>query len=404
MTQEVALQAIDNKENILVTGSAGVGKTYIMKQAINYNTVVAAPTGIAALNIGGTTCHKLFGLPIGMVTEQDYKVQSKVRDALAYVERVIIDEIGMVRADQLDLMDWKLKKIKGNDKPFGGVQMILVGDFLQLEPIVGYKELPYFRQQYSTPFCFGAEAFNGFRKIELEKVYRQDNKRQVAMLNSIRKKDKWFKHAISNIVKESLPYDEDREVLHLCSYKRDAARINGKWYNKIDAPERTYYALEHGHWKENEIPVPKQLNLKVGCKVIICANDMEGQYVNGDRGEVLSMSMDSVIVKKENGNIVTVQENTWERYGYVSSEGNVSKEVEAEYKQVPLKLGWAVTIHASQGLTLDNIAIDVGDGCFSHGQLYVALSRAKDLRNVSFVTPISHTDAIVREDAINFYN
>lgn len=403
MSQELALEYVKNGENVLITGAGGVGKSYVVKQCINHSTLLSAPSGIAALNIGGVTCHKAFGLPIGLVTDRDYYVSSKIRDRLFAVTRIIIDEVGMLRADYLDLINYKLQQVKGNKKLFGGVQMVLVGDFLQLEPIVGYNEGSIFREEYDTPFAFGANSFRNFKVIELSKVYRQDNKRQVLMLNSIRKKDKWASKAIEYISNECKDYDIDDDQLHLCSRKRDAEVINHKWYNRIDEQEISYYAVIQGQFSDSEKPVPDEIKLKVGAKVLICANDIDNTYVNGDRGEVVKLNLNSVIVKLSSGKTVTVVESEWEKYDYTSVKGSLSKEVVATYKQMPIKLGWAVTIHASQGLTLDKIAIDVGQGCFSHGQLYVALSRITDLRNLSFVTPISVRDAIVKQDAINFY-
>ena len=389
------------EDKIFVTGNSG--KTHTMRQVIPPNTIIGAPTGIAALNIGGQTLHRLFKLPIGMVTEKDFHIKQELKDLLKVTDTIVVDEIGMVRADYLDLINWKCQRARGNNLPFGGIQFVGLGDFFQLEPIVHWREKEYFQQEYDTPFCFGANCFKDFEVIELTKVYRQDNKRQVNMLNSIRKKDKNHKFAIRNINNEAKPYKNDNEVLHLCCYKADAEEINNYWYERITSKEKSYTASYSGLWKENEMPVPEVIRLKVGARVIIAANDMDGEYVNGDKGEVIALFNQDVMVKLDSGREVLVQPNKWEKHSYIAKDGVLDKEVDAEYTQLPIKLGWATTVHASQGLTLDEIAIHLGGGCFSHGQLYTALSRARDLTKVSLVNPIRYSDCIVNRDVIKFY-
>lgn len=405
MSQEIALEYIENGHNLLITGSGGTGKTHVMRDAVTLNTIVCAPTGRAALNIGGVTCHRAFGLPLGLVTREDYKVTRAQLDVLSRADRIIIDEVGMLRADQLDLIDYKMKRAKNSPKPFGGVQLILVGDFLQVDPIIASHEAEHYYKQYASPFAFSAKSFKNLMIVELTEVFRQKDKDHVMVLNSIRKKDESHLLAIDYINSVVKPYDPELDILHLCTTIANAAQINTKWYDTIIGEEYIFQSRKTGKWNQNEIPVPDVQALKVGAKVIICANCKDGKYVNGETGTVVDMGNSGVTVLKSDGTSVFVVRHTWEKFKYkVDGYGGLYREIDARYAQIPLKLGWAVTVHASQGLTLNEMALDVGRGCFTHGQLYVALSRITDLCQLSLVKPISEFDVIVRDEAIAFYD
>lgn len=408
MSQEVALDRINSGENVVVLGQAGTGKSYTSDLITDANTVKCAPTGIAALNIGGMTCHSMFNLPIGKPSEDDFFIvgntMSSLFGASSPIKRVIIDEIGMLRADHLDMIDSKLRTLRRNTKPFGGIQVVGFGDFYQLEPIVAQDERRYFNKRYSSPFCFSAESWD-FSVSELTKVYRQSDQRQVALLKSIREKDKWYERAIGIIQDEAKDYDPSPTTLHLCCYKTDANKINKMWYKMLDGKEHKYQAINEAGWKEAERVVPEILKLKQGCRVLVKSNCKEGSYVNGDRGSVVGFEPDGVWVKLDRNQLeVKVIPNKWEKFKYGTSGDKVSKKVESTYTQIPLLLGYGVTVHACQGMTLDDVAIDFGQGCFSSGQAYVALSRIKDLRNMSFVTEMFPSDVIIREEVTDFYN
>lgn len=402
--QQQAIKAIENGENIFLTGPGGVGKSWVVNQIMDSSTVLAAPTGIAALNIGGSTCHKLFGLPIGLPQHSDKFINAKFKQLFGDrgVNRIIIDEIGMVRADTLELIDTKLRRARETDKPFGGIQTVVTGDFFQLEPIVSGAEKEHYYDEYDSPFAFTSSVWS-FDTLELTEVVRQSNKRQVALLNSVRKRQPHYKDALRLIQEEGKVYNNGDDVLHLCCYNRDADNVNDLWYNQIQGPEKFYTAEIQGVFGRGEMPVKEILNIKKGCKVLITANHALGAYHNGDRGTVIGMSQETVSVKLDSGEIVSVEPFTWEKVGYSKSKGILSKDVTATFKQIPLKLGWAVSIHKSQGMTLDNVAIDIGKGCFGHGQLYVALSRVKDLRNIRFVRPVHFRNVIVRNEVRDFY-
>ena len=399
--QKEAIKAIEAGENVFISGPGGVGKSWLIKHVTDNNTVLCAPTGIAALNIGGITCHKAFGLPLGIPTAADhYKPAPDVFKGNT-VKRIIIDEISMVRADYLDLIDQKLRNTRKNNKPFGGIQVVVVGDFFQLEPIVKNSESHYFFSEYDTAFAFGAKCWD-FRMVELTDIIRQSNEQDARILNSLRQKDGKWERALRFVHKLAQPYDQDEDILHLCCYKQDAEVINTQHFNKISGQVKTYNAYQTGRWG-NEAPVEPTIHLKQGAKVLICANDPEGNYVNGDRGVVTGMGKESVKVLKDDGNEVFVSRFSWEKYKYTKTNNGLAKEPVAMFRQMPIRLGWAITIHKSQSLSLDNLALEIGRGCFGHGQLYVALSRIRDLSKVRLVRPIGYSNAIVHEDVREWY-
>ncbi|QDP60500.1 MAG: putative ATP-dependent DNA helicase [Prokaryotic dsDNA virus sp.] len=413
--QQEAIRRINGGESIFLTGSGGVGKSWVIDQVNDENTLLCAPSGIAALNIGGITCHRAFALPLGIPTDEDfYKIPRYMWDTFSgnAVKRIIIDEVGMLRTDYFVLISRRLQRIRGNDLPFGGIQVVLVGDFYQLEPILKHSEQEYF--DFASKFCFGSKLWD-FPTIELTDVKRQSNKRQVLMLNSIRRKDKHYKKALEYIQKECKPYEPDDNTLHLCCYNKDADYINQLYYSKMEGEERCFYAKIPPNWGK-ERPVDEVVRLKVGTRVLIAQNCPQGTYVNGDRGVVVGFRTlpdgnEAVEVEKDDETICYVVEGTWEKYSYSKvkdiwnpdAKEKLVKAVDSRYIQMPIKLGWAVSVHKSQGMTLDDVAIDVGSGCFSHGQAYVALSRIKDLRNLSFVKPMLPEDIIVNNEVKKFY-
>ena len=407
------------RENkIFVTGNCG--KSYTTRKIMElspHSTVVCAPTGTAALNIGGMTAHKMFGLPIGIPTEAEVNTIKRGVKALfskRIIKTIIIDEISMLRADYLDIIDFKLKKIRGNSKPFGGLQMVVVGDFFQLDPVVPNSEAQHYYQKYCSAFCFDANSWD-FETVELDKPYRTTDERQTKILNSIRKKDKHHKLAVQRLNDESKQYSYSEDILHLCCYKKDAVRINFRCYSVLKGEEKKYQATFTGNW--GDAPVEELLNLKVGCKVILRANCQEGEFVNGDRGTITSLFTNSAVVELLNGKSVHVAAFKWEKFKYVvtkkvivdentkeeATKEVLTKEVESSFKQLPLRLGYAITGHAAQGSTLEDVALDFGRGAFTHGQAYCMLSRVKDTRNIRLVKPLTARDIICNTDVVEFY-
>lgn len=402
ISQQAAYDAAQQGKNIFITGSGGNGKSYLTRALTTSNTLVCAPTGIAALNVKGTTCHRAFGLPMGLPEAKDFNmVGRKQREVLSTVNRIIISEVGMLRVDLLELIDRKLKLARGNSKPFGGVQMIVEGDFFQLEPIVSRSEWDLFYSKYISPYCFSSKVWN-FETYHLTEPQRHPKPEQYNLLNRMRVGDQ---SALEEVLSTTGEYKLSEDLLHLCCYNDDALKVNNHWYNKNTNPESVFTASSVGKISEKDVLVPETLKLKVGVKVLVCANDLGGMYVNGDSGVVVAMNSNHIDVKLNSGLTVQVERFTWEAYNYTKVGGNVVKEVVGSFTQYPLTLGYAISIHKAQGTTLDQVAIHVGRGCFSAGQLYVAVSRVRDLDNLTFLRKeqVALDNLIVNEQVKEFY-
>lgn len=393
--QQNAIAKIGDGKNVSLVASAGTGKSWIVNQVKTENTAIISPTGIAAINVGGVTAHSAFALPIGYPEEKDWeRIKPEMRDIFgnhSSIDRIILDEAYMLLGYNLDIIDYKLKKIRKNKLPFGGIQVVASGDPAQLEPIVKKEERSLIERHYKSPFIFDSASYN-FDVVELTQVVRQSDAEQIRLLQNIRcgedVQDTLL--AISSICK---PYENIASTLHLCAYNADADNINHHWYKTIKGKSHTYV----GKGNDKIYPVDKNLKLKIGAKVIICANCTEGSYVNGSRGTIADFRPDGVYVTLDGGDTVFVTEMTWEEHALASEDGKVVKTVKSRYTQLPIKFGWAISVHRSQGQTLESAAIHTGRGMFSAGQAYVAMSRVKDLRNLSFVNPITPKDVIVNK-------
>jgi ATP-dependent DNA helicase PIF1 len=406
--QSYAIDRIKSGAQIFIDGAAGRGKSVISREVKDYHTIVGAPTGAAALNEGGYTLHKLFKLPLSYPTQRDWaKSPNEVRDLFGNespVTRLIIGEIGMCRADTLSLISKRLQLARANPDPFGGLQVVVSGDLLQLSPIVGGEERSMFNQQYASPYAFSSPSWN-FERIELTKSYRTVDERQIKMLESLRRGDKWSGRALSMIQSEAKRYDMEEDQLHLCCYRKDADDFNQYRFGQHIGTHRLYRGLrtkKSDMWPE--APVPVDLHLKIGCKVLVKANCPSGVYVNGDRGVVTLFGQDFVRVALDRGPEVDVGSSSWEKMGISTEGGEIKEEVESKLEQIPLTLGYAISIHASQGCTLDNAALDIGKGTFADGHLYTGLSRVRDLRNLTFVRPVGRSDLKTSMDVLRFYN
>jgi ATP-dependent DNA helicase PIF1 len=401
--QQEAIQAAKDGENIALIAPAGCGKSWCIEQ-INehHNTVLTSSTGISAVNINGITAHKAFSLPLGFPTEKDWtKITPAVKDVFGLnspVKRIVIDEVGMFPAYQLDVINLKLQKLRNNSKPFGGLQMILSGDPSQLAPIIGRDEEQIVKARYKSPFIFDADSFKHIKVMELTEVVRQSDKYQIGLLQNIRRGIE-VKDTLEAITALTKPYINCAETIHLCCYNADADNINDYWYSTLSGNEKVYRAM--GEDKTN--PTPQILKLKLGTKVLICANDPEGAYVNGDRGTVIGMGSGYVTIECTDGKVVDVTPFKWEKYQLKATPKGLVRSIISVFEQIPLRLGWAVSIHKSQSLTLDNVSIDIGKGCFSHGQLYTALSRVRNLNNLSFVRHVSPKNVILNPAVDAFY-
>ena len=317
--QQLALNKIRDGKNVSIIGSGGVGKSYTIKQLDDGATIFIAPTGIAALNIGGMTMHSALGLPIGYPTEDDLVSKSKKLTTLfgagSDIRRIVLDEAYMCRSDSFDMIDTKLRLVRKVDKPFGGIQMVLTGDPFQLEPITDDKVKPFIERDYKSPYCFDSHAWQegSIDMVELRKVMRQSDLEQISLLNSIRTKDENYLESLDKIHKIAKPYEKSINTLLLCAYNQQADKVNNFWYHKLSSEEFTFKGV--GNFPPHEVMVDYTLKLKVGARVLICANDVENNaYVNGERGIITSIIGGDVFVMKDNGVEVLVAPFTWQKY------------------------------------------------------------------------------------------
>ena len=400
--------------SVFLTGKAGTGKTTFLNDFVKKTRkkyIVVAPTGIAAINAGGVTIHSMFGLPLRTflpTTDRiDGSLANNIADLMPHfkyrkdklkllreVEVLIIDEVSMLRADVLDMMDFSLRFIRRNNQRFGGVQMLFIGDLYQLPPVVRDEHI--LKICYQSPFFFDSHAVKDIPllTIELTKVYRQSDEKFLDILNAIRDGD--VANINFDVLNES--YDPDfkagtESYVYLCSHNRMADEINQEKLAEIDLTVKTYEAKLFGDFKENQFPNEQFLELKVGAQVMFIRNDITGEkkYFNGKLGEITSLDDNEIkVVLDGSEREIVVKREVWEQKKYfLDTEKNIKEEVLGSFEQFPIKLAWAVTIHKSQGLTFDNVIIDAGKS-FTAGQVYVALSRCRTLEGIvlkSKITP-----------------
>ena len=383
------INALNSGEPVIyLSGKAGVGKStfvHYIKQNTKLLYVVVAPTGIAALNVGGQTIHSFFRFPPKLINKMDIKQRKD--DIINKIELIIVDEVSMVRADVMDAMDYALRKWRKDKRPFGGVQMLFVGDCFQLSPVVTYHEQDIFNQTFKSPWFFDAKVFDTVNifPIELKTIYRQTDKEFVKLLHNIRvKKD--LQNTVDILNKEC--YSKNKEsYLYLTPTNEVANVVNRDMLDDIKSKEYVYEATRSGYvsvGNRENLPAPEILRIKVDARVMIKKNIEVA--VNGSLGTVVSCCNNSVDVELDTGGIINITNETWTTYKYTFNNelGCVETLISGKYTQIPLILGWAVTIHKSQGLTLDSVELDMGRGCFVSGQAYVALSRCRSLEGMTF--------------------
>lgn len=410
--------------SVYLTGKAGTGKTTFLKEIVantSKRCAIVAPTGVAAMNAGGVTIHSFFQLPLcpylpdvkELVTE--YQMPEKNRTLrkeririLRTLDLLIIDEISMVRADILDAMDHVLRTYRRNDRPFGGVQLLMIGDIQQLPPVIKDSERPYFEQVYPSPFFFNSKAFRKLLHviIELERIHRQKDAEFLAILNDIRTGTprRSTLTALNTRFDPSFIPPEDEKWIRLTTHNAQADAVNRAKMEEIDSEERTFEARIDGSFPENAYPADTELGLKVGAQVMFIRNDVsgEGRYYNGKIGTVSALDKD-VVVTDEHGTEIVVGEEEWEniKYELNPESGEIEGKVEGVFRQYPLRLAWAITIHKSQGLTFDKVMIDAGSA-FSFGQVYVALSRCRSLDGIVLATPITERCTFSNQEVNTF--
>lgn len=385
-------------QNVFLTGKAGTGKSTFLKyfrENTRKKIAVVAPTGVAALNVGAQTIHSFFRLKPSFVDVKALKPTSS--RVLKELELLIIDEISMVRADIFDGIDHSLKLARKSNEPFGGVQVCVIGDLFQLPPVVSREEKEFFGQYYQTPFFFGTKAYAGadFKTIQFNTIHRQNDGAFIQILNAIRAGtcDVVELEALNSRL--SPKASPARGTLVLTTTNALAEDINAAKLAGLAGKMRSYAGVLSGDFgmKGGRLPAPEELILKVGAQVMFVKNDSEGRWVNGSIGTVQGLG-DEVITVSIGDVAHEVEPEKWKTIGYEFSEekGEIAEKTLGTYTQFPLTLAWAITIHKSQGKTLERVIIDLGTGAFAAGQLYVALSRCKSLTGIALKQPITKTD------------
>ena len=404
----------DAQHFIYLTGAAGTGKTTLIERVKDeclLKKMVVAPTGVAALNIGGSTINSAFRIGFDTFPVIQESKDPRFKKLLKNLELLIIDEISMVRAPMLDAISETLQIHRNSSKPFGGIHVLACGDLFQLPPVVKENEETAIFERYESVYFFSADNFQAIDNpsfFELVSSFRQqDDKAFYDLLNNVR---------LGQNLEESIkainqtchnPEFDTESSLIITSRKYRAEQINEEMLSLIDGPATAAKSKEQGELNENDLPAPRELRVKEDAKVMFIKNDPDGRWVNGTIGIVIDCSDKNkkVIKVKVGKEVFKVKREEWNKVRYVYDEFNdeMEEEVVSSFKQFPLKLGWAVTIHKAQGLTLESCSVDLGDGAFATGQAYVALSRCKTLDSLNLYRELRVRDALVDPDIQDFH-
>ena len=404
--------------SVFLTGKAGTGKTTFLRKVVEESrkrVVVVAPTGIAAINAGGVTIHSFFQLPLhpfipGAKIESKFAFSKEKRSIIKTIDLLVIDEISMVRCDVLDAIDSVLRRFRNRFKPFGGVQLLMIGDLQQLTPVVTDEEAQLLSSYYPTPYFFGSRALSAvdYVTIELKEVYRQQDEKFISVLNAVR-----GGHPSADVIRTlNSRYDprfapsSDEGYIRLTTHNNIANSYNEKQLFLIDEPLHCFDAVIQGTFPEYSYPTECRLELKVGAQVMFVKNDpsSERRYFNGKIGVVTDFYEEYILVQcPDDDEKIAVEPLEWENCRYVINEQTQEMETEVQgiFKQYPLRLAWAITIHKSQGLTFDKAIVDAA-AAFASGQVYVALSRCRTLEGMVLATPLRQ-DAVITDVRVEEY-
>lgn len=403
--------------SLFLTGKAGTGKTTFLREVVRYTKkkcIVLAPTGIAAVNAGAMTIHSFFQFGLGPFVQgviepkSDFRINKSKLELIRHLQLLIIDEVSMVRADLMDHIDVELRRIRRNSKPFGGVQLLMIGDLQQLPPIAHGGEDELLRQYYKTLYFFSSAALKSMKYscIELKNVYRQTDRHFIDILNHARNCT-LTSQDISDLNARYIPVFSPKPedgYIRLMTHNRQVDYVNETEMEKLDSKPYTFVAAVIGTFPEESYPTADSLTLKKGAQVMFIKNDPERRFINGTLGEVKSIDKNSIAVRlAESGTIIDVEPVEWQniRYQFDEESKEISSKQIGRFKQYPLKAAWAITVHKSQGLTFDKAIIDV-HAAFSPGQAYVALSRCRTLDGLVLSSPVS-ASVFMRDNAVDAY-
>lgn len=418
--QVLAYELIANtNSSFFLTGRAGTGKTTFLRNVqkmVSKQFITLAPTGVAAILAGGDTIHSFFGFPMEVCTPGTCGKMNEARIlTLLHADTIIIDEVSMVRCDIIDAIDFTLRKALRTTQPFGGKQIIFVGDMFQLPPVVRYgAERELLRDIYRTNdfFFYKADAIKRMRlvKIEFQKVYRQnDNQLFLNILENVRMNRVTPENIMHLNERVTQPKSEDGMVITLASLNKTADNINQQRLAEINSEEFVYEGTINGKFDASKLPVEPHLRLRVGAQVMFTRNDQQKRWANGTLAKVVKLAQDEIRVTLDDGNTYAVPCVSWESvsYEYDRESRKLKREVTGTFTQYPLKLAWAITVHKSQGMTFDKMLLDLSRGLFAPGQLYVALSRVRSLDGLylsnAVIPQYAHTNREIMAYA-NSYN
>ncbi|SFG09516.1 AAA family ATPase [Prevotella sp. KH2C16] len=422
-----ALQILEfTRRSLFLTGKAGTGKSTFLRYiaaTTKKKHVILAPTGIAAINAGGATLHSFFKLPFHPLLPNDSRYSARnIRETLKYnaekrkllreVELIIIDEISMVRADIIDFIDKVLRIYSRNMRePFGGKQLLLVGDIYQLEPVLKEEDRQLLQPFYASSFFFDAKVFRQMQlvSIELTKVYRQSDPVFIEILDHIRtsKVATTDLDMLNRHVGTVLENDGSELAITLSTRRDTVDYINEKKLGELPGEPTIFHGVIEGEFPESSLPTPQELVLKTGAQILFIRNDKEKRWVNGTLGTIIGFGDEEdgiIYVRTEDGTDCDVERELWEnvKYTFNEKEQKIEEQAIGTYTQFPLRLAWAITVHKSQGLTFNKVKIDFTGGVFAGGQTYVALSRSTSLDGISLKEPIRREDVFVKAEVRNF--
>ena len=403
-----------SSETFFLTGRAGTGKSTLLNYFRTHTKkkhIVLAPTGLAAIQVGASTIHSFFGFPLRELVENDPEIRawssSHPRLKILWeAETIIIDEVSMVRADIMDGIDQSLRLNLKNDIPFGGKQMIFIGDVFQLPPVSSEngKLQNDDDDGWRSPFFFSSSAYRQCkpRIVELKTIHRQNDNDFIYLLNRLR--TGVIDESDLAVLNERCIDKKDEFGVTLATTNAIADRVNEDQLALLRSTPYVFKGVIEGNFTENNLPAPKSLLLKAGAQVMMVKNDLFGRWVNGSIGKVESIDDREIRVRFRDGSVHVVERVVWEQkqYEWDKKAHTITFSVVGLYKQFPMRLAWAITIHKSQGLTFDSLTIDLGKGAFAHGQLYVALSRCRTLSGIRLKRKISITDILVDDQVAGF--